>query len=163
MTTVLAFDRDETVDVNPPPDREAVPLAWLRSFDERAAVEVWAIGNQRLRHEASVPGVPELLSGVGAGRLRPRLLAGALWIEWHLHDYPVLRTLFAAAAPHVDAGAMPTRERRLRLIADLYDDASAYVVVDDVDRSHVDGWDHYYPWEFVRAVRDGEFAFGPPD
>lgn len=27
---VLAFDRDWTVDVNPHPNREAVPLEWVR-------------------------------------------------------------------------------------------------------------------------------------
>ncbi|MFC7195811.1 hypothetical protein ACFQL4_16220 [Halosimplex aquaticum] len=54
---------------------------------------------------------------------------------------------------------MPPRDERLRLLADLRDGATDHVVVDDVDRSHVDGWTHYYPWEFVDAVRDGTVAF----
>ncbi len=159
MTTILAVDRDDTVDVNPPADREAVPLAWLRAFDDGDAVEVWAIGNQRLRYEAGVPGVPELLAELGVSRVRSRILAGMMRIEWHLHGYPGLRTMFAATAPRVDSGMMPTRDERLRLLTDLRDGAAAYVVVDDVDRSHVDGWTHYYPWEFVEAVRDGTVVF----
>ncbi|MFC7195812.1 hypothetical protein ACFQL4_16225 [Halosimplex aquaticum] len=99
MTTILAVDRDETVDVNPPAEREAVPLAWLKALDDGDAVEVWAIGNQRLRHEASVPGVPELLAELGVSRVRPRVLAAMMRIEWHLHDAPGLRAMFAATAP----------------------------------------------------------------
>ncbi|WP_436923637.1 adaptin protein [Halosimplex amylolyticum] len=162
MTTILAFDRDDTVDVNPPADREAVPLAWLRAFDDREGVEVWAIGNQRLRYEADVPGVPELLAELGAGRVRSRLLAGMMRVEWHLHRYPGLRAMFAATAPRVDSATMPPRDERLRLLAALRDGATVRVVVDDVDRSHVDGWIHYYPWDFVDAVRDGSLGLDPP-
>ncbi|WP_164471663.1 adaptin protein [Halosimplex salinum] len=161
MTTILAFDRDDTVDVNPPADREAVPLAWLRAFDDQDAVEVWAIGNQRLRYEAGVPGVPELLAELGDSRVRSRLLAGMMLVEWRLHGYPGLRSMFAAAAPYVDSGMLPTREERLRLLADLRENTTEYVVVDDIDRSHVDGWTHYYPWEFVEAIRAGTLDLDP--
>lgn len=160
MTTVFAFDRDHTVDVNPHPERDAVPLSWIRTISSRDEVSVWAIGNQRLRHEAQIPGVPELMRELDRGRLLPGILSGMLWVEWYLHRVPVLQTLFATSAPHVDSHMMPTRTERLELLNQLFDDATEYVVVDDVDLSAVEGWTHYYPWNFVSAVEEGVFDFG---
>lgn len=56
---VLAFDRDWTVDVNPHPHRDAVPLEWVRHWAHEAGHEVWAIGNQDLVDEADIPGTVE--------------------------------------------------------------------------------------------------------
>jgi hypothetical protein len=40
---VLAFDRDETVDVNPHPEKQAVPLSWIQHLNEETHHEVWAV------------------------------------------------------------------------------------------------------------------------
>ena len=50
--TVFAFDRDWTVDVNPHPNRQAVPLDWVRTLAHETAHPVYAIGNQDLADEA---------------------------------------------------------------------------------------------------------------
>lgn len=160
MTTVYAFDRDRTVDVNPHPDRAAVPLAWVEALRDRAGVDVWAIGNQRLRYEAAVPGVPELLAETGTGTVTARVLTGMLWLEWHLHRYPILEAFFTASAPHVDESMMPARAERLSLLAELYGPGADLIVVDDADLADVDGWTHYYPWEFVTAVDEGTLDLG---
>ena len=56
---VLAFDRDWTVDVNPHPHRDAVPLTWVRYWAHETNHEVWAIGNQDLVEEADILGTVE--------------------------------------------------------------------------------------------------------
>lgn len=160
MTTVCAFDRDLTVDVNPHPDRDVVPLPWITALDDRDDVDVWAIGNQRLRHEAGIPGVPELERELGTGYPRFAFLAGILWFEWHLHRYPGLRTFFERMAPRVAATSMPPRVDRLRKLERLYRPEATFVVVDDVDLSDVDGWTHYYPWDFVERVETGALDLG---
>lgn len=155
MTTVYAFDRDLTVDVNPHPERDAVPLGWVRSLADCDEVDVWAIGNQRLRYEADIPGLPELMRERGASYLHVQFLTGLLWFEWHLHRYPGLQTMFALLAPHVARTTMPPRVKRLRQVEDLYQSETTRIVVDDTDLSAVDGWTHYYPWDFVEAVSNG--------
>lgn len=50
--TVFAFDRDWTVDVNPRPNRQAVPLDWVRTLAHETVHPVYAIGNQDLADEA---------------------------------------------------------------------------------------------------------------
>jgi hypothetical protein len=57
---VFAFDRDWTVDVNPHPQHEAVPLTWVRHLAHDTNHEVWAIGNQDLKDEADIPGIEAL-------------------------------------------------------------------------------------------------------
>lgn len=50
------FDRDGTVDSsghNPGP----IPLEWLMYLNEETPYPVWAVGNQRLRGEAGIPGL----------------------------------------------------------------------------------------------------------
>lgn len=123
---VFAFDRDRTVDVNPPRDRRAVPLAWVRHLAHETDHEVWAIGNQRLADEADIPGVAEAL-------------------ERHPD-----RTVDDGPAARVP------REERVRLVGELFPDADGYVVVDDVNLSHLDGWTHYFPWDFAAAVERGD-------
>ena len=131
---VFAFDRDWTVDVNPHPSREAVPLEWVRQLAHDTAHAVYAIGNQALADEAAVPGVVDIVGMHPDDR-----------DDW-LGD----------KRPDGRYGRFPTRRERLDLIADLHPDADGHVVVDDLDLSDVDGWDHYHAWGFVPAVERGE-------
>lgn len=130
---VFAFDRDEAVDVNPHPEHEAVPLAWVRSLAHDSDHEVWAIGNQALKAEADIPGVREAVL--------------ELENEWHRE--------FATTDADEEVDGWPRRARRVTMLSDLFPEASAYIVVDDKDLTYVEGWTHYYPWDFVDAVRTG--------
>ena len=136
---VLAFDRDWTVDVNPHPYREAVPLEWVRYWAHETEHEVWAIGNQDLVEEADVPGTVESIRR---------------------------RDGDTDALGEQDASGRydwwPEREERLRILAAQFRDADGHVVVDDLDLGHVDGWNHYHAWEFVERVRQGEVGPSPP-
>lgn len=125
---VFAFDRDETVDVNPPKGRRAVPLSWVRHLAHETHHEVWAIGNQQLRDEAGIPGIEEAL-----------------------REFPGETT----------AGL--TREKRIRMVGQLFPDADAYYVVDDLNLNHLDGWTHYFPWDFVTAVEEGHLRIPLPE
>ena len=60
---VYAFDRDSTIDVNKGP----VPLEWVQKLTQTEH-EVWAIGNQRLKEEANIPGIAEILARLGIER-----------------------------------------------------------------------------------------------
>ena len=131
---VFAFDRDWTVDVNSHPRKEAVPLEWVRHLAHETEHAVYAIGNQTLAEEAAIPGVVDIV-----GR-HPDA-----WADW-----------LGAKQPDGYYEQFPTRRERLSLIADLHPDAEGYVVVDDIDLSDADGWNHYHAWEFVPAVERGE-------
>lgn len=136
---VLAFDRDWTVDVNPHPDNEAVPLEWVRHWAHATAHEVWAIGNQDLVEEADIPGTVESIRRRDGDLSALGDQDGQDSYEW-----------------------WPARAERLAILADLFPDADRYIVVDDLDLAHVDGWDHYHAWEFVPAVRQGDLDLEPP-
>lgn len=131
---VFAFDRDWTVDVNPHPRHEAVPLAWVRHLAHETPHAVYAIGNQTLAEEAAIPGVVDIV-----GR--------------HPDDW---ETWLGEKQPTGRYEQFPRRRERLELIADLHPEADGYIVVDDLDLSDVDGWEHYHAWEFVPAVKQGE-------
>ena len=131
---VFAFDRDWTVDVNPHPNHEAVPLEWVRHLAHETDHAVYAIGNQDLAEEAAIPGVVDIV-----GRHADDWDA---WLGGKRADGRYER--------------FPTRRERLALVADLHPDADGYVVVDDLDLRDVDGWDHYHAWEFVPAVERGD-------
>lgn len=143
--TVVCFDRDHTVDVNPHPERDAVPLAWVKYLaHEVDPVDVWATGNQRLCEEAVVPGVSEALA-------RWDMLTADADDETYYEYAPV-------------GIRKPGRREGLRLVEQLYRweleaaaDGIEFVVVDDVDLSDLreEGWTHYFPWEFTRAVERG--------
>lgn len=50
----------------------------------------------------------------------------------------------------------PGRTELSEIVRDVTD-ADEYIVVDDVDLSDMDHFDHYYPWDFVEEVDiDGE-------
>jgi hypothetical protein len=131
---VFAFDRDWTVDVNPHPGHEAVPLEWVRHLAHETPHAVYAIGNQTLAEEAAIPGVVDVV-----GRHPDD------WNRW-----------LGEKRPDGRYEEFPRRRERLSLIADLHQDADGYVVVDDLDLSDVDLWEHYHAWEFVPAVERGE-------
>ena len=58
------------------------------------------------------------------------------------------------------------RRDGLRLVRAIYaglagpERSRAFVVVDDVDLSDLDGWDRYFPREFVDATERGERPLG---
>lgn len=132
MTTVYGFDRDHTVDVNPHPTKAAVPLDWIIELRDRPGTEVWAIGNQRLRTEAGIPGVSEA---------RDRL------------DEKITVETVERPDALEDTGLIPRRDR-LRLLEALFPTADSYIVVDDVDLSDMPAWTHYYPWDFYHEFQE---------
>jgi HEAT repeat protein len=131
---VFAFDRDWTVDVNPHPHHEAVPLEWVRHLAHDTRHAVYAIGNQDLAEEAGIPGVVDIV-----GRHPDD------WDRW-----------LGEKQPDGRYERFPSRRDRLALIDDLHRDASRCIVVDDLDLGDVDGWEHYHAWEFVPLAREGE-------
>jgi len=136
---VLAFDRDWTVDVNPHPRREAVPLEWVRYWAHDCEHEVWAIGNQDLVEEANIPGTVESIRRRDGG-------ISVLGEQDELGYYDW----------------WPERDERLYILAELFHSAEEYIVVDDLDLSYVDGWEHYHAWEFVERVRQGDIHLDTP-
>ncbi len=133
MTLVFAFDRDWTIDVNPHPRHEAVPLEWVRYLAHETDHAVFAIGNQDLADEASIPGVVDIV-----GRHSDD------WDDW-----------LGAKQPDGYYEQFPLRRERLALIEDLHPEADRYIVVDDLDLSDVEAWEHFHAWDFVPAVESG--------
>jgi len=155
---VVCFDRDEAVSTNPHPDpgKPAVPLGWVKYLAHAApGTDVWATGNQTLRGEAAIPGTERAL---------------ALWDD--LGAEPDGRF----SIPDPFAFELPRRDR-LHVVSDLYthgvgrgdgtgvDTTPTFVVVDDADITDMatHGWRHYFPWDFVEAVRTGEAPIDVPD
>ncbi len=120
---VFCFDRDRTVNTS---HGGPVPLAWVRKLAHETVHPVYAIGNQRLKEEAEIPGVEEMQSELGD--------------DQNLDQNR--RHVF-----------MPARRERVRLAEKLHRDATAYIVVDDVDLSDMDGWRHFFPDQFVLDFR----------
>lgn len=54
----------------------------------------------------------------------------------------------------------PMRRERVLMLSKIFPDADDYIVVDDVDLSHLKGWDHYFPWDFVEVVQQREIEIG---
>lgn len=130
---VFAFDRDHTVDVSPHPERPVVPHRWVTHLACETEHEVWAIGNQDLKAEADIPGIQELVRRLDN--------------EWY--------EKLGDQADEKWFEEWPTGEQRLRMIEELFPAADEYTVVDDADLSAVEGWSHYYAWDFVEAVLSG--------
>jgi hypothetical protein len=135
----MRFNR-ATVDVNPHPSHDAVPLEWVRHLAHKTDHAVYAIDNQALAEEAAIPGVVDII-----GRHADD------WDQW-----------VGEKRPDGWYQRFPLRRERLSLIADLHPDADSYVVVDDLDLSDVEGWSHYYAWDFVPAVESGEVPVSVP-
>ncbi|WP_254821917.1 HEAT repeat domain-containing protein [Haloglomus halophilum] len=131
---VFAFDRDWTVDVNPHPSRQAVPLGWVRELAHETEHAVYAIGNQDLAEEAAIPGVVDIVG------MHPDD-----WDRW-----------LGGKRPDGYYERFPERRERLALIEDLHPEADGYIVVDDLDLSDAAGWNHYHAWDFVPAAERGE-------
>jgi hypothetical protein len=129
--TVFAFDRDYTVDVNPPrePDREAVPLEWVGYLAHHTDHIVYVIGNQLLKREAGIPGIAQIVESYSE-------------VE-------------GADSESDKFSSRPSRRERIRMLADLYPAAAEYIVIDDVDLSDLPRWTHYPSWEFVPAAQEG--------
>lgn len=137
---VFAFDRDRTVRVNQlyKPDT-LVPLAWVRYLAHETDHEVWAIGTQTLKGEADIPGIETLAERyyeAGIDRLGEKN-------DWGRYEF------------------RPVRRERLRMLAEEFPDSAEYIIVDDIDLSDVDGWSHYYAWDFVPAVERGDVTIDP--
>lgn len=157
---VFAFDRDETVSVNGPETRRAVPLGWIRYLAHKTEHEVWAIGNQDLKEEADIPGDAE-----AAKRYEQRWGDPNDHVEQRIEpklEEPVLTDPSApdpdlTTALHVrdEYGGRLERQQRLRLLSALFPDARGYFVVDNFYLDHVDEWTHFFPWEFVEFVELG--------
>jgi len=141
---VVCFDRDYTVSVNAAPLRKSVPLAWVKQLAHgEPDVDVWATGNQILRGEATIHGVP---------------YAGAVWES--IYDESIEAVYPGEWAEHY----FPARDDRLRVIYDIYSAYHEYdqlrmIVVDDSDLSALEseGWEYYTAWDFVDAALDGAF------
>lgn len=145
---VVCFDRDEAVSTNPhpDPDKSAVPLGWVKYLAHDAeGVDVWATGNQTLRHEAAIPGTDralELWEALGVQKDGRFSIPDPLRFD------------------------LPRRDR-LHVVQDLYAAGGrepAFVVVDDVDLGNMarHGWQHFFPWEFVSAVECGKAPVSIP-
>lgn len=137
---LLAFDRDQTVGVNPPHgDRAAVPLAWIRHLAHETDHVVFATGNQTLKREAEIPGAAEIVDE------HPDLSPD---------DLSLTNTPF---------GRRLNRRELVGRLGELYPEAVERIVVDDVDLTDVDGWTHYFPWDFQAAVAEGRLLAGDLD
>lgn len=152
--TVLSFDRDSTVDVNPPEDqeREAVPLSWVKYFaHECDEIAVWVHGNQKLCDEGSLPGMATAID------LWTEATSGDPWADFEL------------AGESTSAIPYHHRRDRLRIIQDLYTDAPRgqpeFIVIDDADLSDLssEGWTHYFSWDFVPELRNGDGPVNEPN
>lgn len=156
---VICFDRDLTIDVNPPKFGGAVPLSWVKDLAHSplyAHIDVWATGNQHLRKEAEIPGIEE---------------ARQLFEDMRFEDAEVV---------YEDEGYhsyKPSRQDGLRMIYDVYEaavyesvsDVSSYtetresmpkfIVVDDADLRGLSNFVHYFPSKFVDAVNQGWTLF----
>ena len=136
---VLAFDRDWTVDVNPHPRYEAVPLEWVRYWAHDTDHEMWAIGSQEPVDGADILGTVELICRRNGGidALGEQDAYG--YYEW-----------------------WPERGERLHIFADLFPDAVEYIALGDLDFSHIDGWTHYHACDFLDAIDEGRITLPVP-
>lgn len=129
---ILCFDRDQTIDVNPDPELDPVPLSWVQFFAHETDLHVWATGNQQLQIEAAIPTpyeAREILINKGH---EVRFMPG---------------------------GGNKYREDRLKILDRLYKEMSVdakFIVVDDAKLSGFcnrnDRWDWYNSEEFVENI-----------
>ncbi|QSG11537.1 HEAT repeats containing protein [Halapricum desulfuricans] len=141
---VFAFDRDWTVDVNPHPQHEAVPLEWVRHLAHETDHAVYAIGNQDLAEEAAIPGVVDIV-----GRHADD------WQHYHAREFvPAVRDRHLdLSLPLVDqasddnlvtdgglptvAGIMPADADQLASFLGKYDDTPGFEITYERDGDDV--------------------------
>ena len=159
---VFAFDRDSTVDVNPPDDGSpAVPLDWVMHLAHHTEHEVWATGNQQLVAEADIPGDDAAVAayidrwGDPAAHIEARPTPN-LEVQVIDDPHPPDPDLTTAVYRYETEDIRPTRQQRIRLVGALFPDADRYVAVDNRYLGFVEGWEHYLCWELVEEI--SEFA-----
>lgn len=133
------FDRDYTVNVNPHPDKKAVPLKWVKWLARETDNIVFATGNQHLRREALIPGMKEAIS---------------IWED--MNGYSPEREY--EGEEYWDE-FRPTRREGIHIVKDIHPNENEFVVIDDVDLTDMTefGIKHYYPWDFYYKVVNGVF------
>lgn len=154
---VFAFDRDSTVDVNPPAGRDPVPLEWVRYLAHETEHEVWAHGSYKLTGEADIPGNPEIMSrfrerwGDPVDHIEKREAADLqYWV-----DDPAGKPdpdLIDALADWEATEELPARHQRVRMLGSLFPAAETYVVVDNLYLGFLRNWEFYHSWDFVEYV-----------
>lgn len=129
---VLCFDRDGTVDLNPNPNLEPVPLSWVQYYAHETKLHVWATGNQQLQIEAGIPTPYEA---------REMLMKKGYKVG------------------NVPGGGDKYRNDRLSIIDTLYnsiDEDPSFIVIDDarldVFCERNTGWSWYKSDEFVEKI-----------
>ncbi len=157
---LLSFDRDGTVEVNPPAgDREAVPLEWVRHLGHETDHEVGAIGNQAPVKEAAVPGDDavrerfEWLYGDAFEHLERREARNRQYWETPATEHVPDPDLVSAPAEWTETGDRPARHRRVRLVGSPFPDAQERVVVDSRYLDVLEGWTCHLPRAFAERVR----------
>lgn len=155
---VYCFDRDSTVDVNPPDSGHAgVPLEWVRYLAHETEHAVWATGNQKLAAEADLPGDEEVIEqfvdrwGDPVELIERRPASN---LEVPVTDDPTEPDpdLVTALAVYMQGNDRPTRQQRIRLVAALYPDADRYIAIDNRYLGYVPDFEHYQAWEFIEEV-----------
>ncbi|WP_244265043.1 hypothetical protein [Halorhabdus tiamatea] len=123
--------------MNPPTDddKDGVPIEWVGHLAHHTDHIVYATGNQTLKDEAKIPGIGEIVKA-----------------------YPGTDQ----DGEDVDLSSRPKRRERVDMLKAIYPDADRFVVVDDIDLSDMEGWDHFYPWDFVSTVESSEIDCLPP-
>ena len=130
------FDRDYTVDVNPHPTRDAVPLRLVKYLAHETDHRVFATGNQHLRREALIPGVEE---------------ARQVW---------EVQNGYSPEDRYEDESYFdkykPSRKNCVRLVRDIHPNQNEFIVIDDVNLKILqnEGVEHYYPWDAEDPIRE---------
>lgn len=155
---VYAFDRDSTVDVNPPDSgHPAVPLSWVRQLAHDTEHVVWATGNQKLVDEADIPGDEETAARFqerwgDPGELIDQRPAPNLEITVTEDPTEPDPDLVTAMYRYLEEDIRPARQQRIRLVEALHPDADRYIALDNRYLGFVEGWEHYQAWELVAEV-----------
>lgn len=139
---VLCFDRDQTLNLNPPQNGKAVPLSWVQYYAHFTNLDVWATGNQQLQIEAGVP--------------TPYEASQMLKDDGHSVRYD-------------PSGSHQARRNGLQIIEKLYSevyDNPSFLVVDDANLTAFaqdTKWQYYSPAEFVSFIKEGDSELPDPD
>lgn len=127
---VFCFDRDATVSSGEP--EGPVDLYRVRHLHFRTENDVWAIGNQKLKGEAEIPGIAEAKE-----RVSPEALESVDLDEGTVH------------------AGFPARKNRLRLVEALYSgEGVTFVHIDDCDVGAGSwyGWIYFTPGQFAAST-----------